>query len=204
MTARHDPASRPDQHLRSPAIGVGKSLQPAAPLEQSVAWRLFFALLLVGAVILIFGSASSDDDALVTTEVEGRTEERAELGPDPATTPAETATSFTLVAGGDVLVHESVAASAATDDGFDFGPQLAVIAPTVRAADVAICHLEVPISATNDDLAYYPAFRVPSQLAPALAGAGFDSCSVASNHSLDAGEAGVASTLDQLDRAGVD
>jgi hypothetical protein len=37
----------------------------------------------------------------------------------------------------------------------------------------------------------------------AIAAAGFDRCSVASNHSLDKGEAGVDSTLDALDAAGL-
>ena len=49
----------------------------------------------------------------------------------------------------------------------------------------------------------YPTYGVPAQIAPALAASGFDRCSVASNHSLDKGEAGIDSTLNALDAAGV-
>ncbi|MFI7498505.1 CapA family protein [Streptomyces sp. NPDC049687] len=49
----------------------------------------------------------------------------------------------------------------------------------------------------------HPAFRSPSEIAPALAATGYDGCSTASHHSLDDGAAGVQRTLDALDGAGV-
>lgn len=120
----------------------------------------------------------------------------------------DAADGFTLAVAGDTLVHESVAASAAVGTPgettqYDFGPMFAEVAGAIGGADLALCHMETPISASNDDLSYYPAFRVPSQIADAVAGAGFDGCSTASNHALDAGPDGVASTLAQLQRAGL-
>lgn len=106
----------------------------------------------------------------------------------------------TIAFTGDVLVHESVAGSAATNDGFDFAPQFSEVAPVLAQADLAICHLETPISSDNAALSYYPAFLVPAQVADGIAAAGFDGCSVASNHALDAGEAGVRSTFAELER----
>ncbi|EFL03907.1 lipoprotein [Streptomyces sp. SPB78] len=57
----------------------------------------------------------------------------------------------------------------------------------------------------DDDGPYtgYPAFVSPPQVATALATTGYDSCSTASNHSLDDGTAGVSRTLGALDRAGI-
>ena len=55
----------------------------------------------------------------------------------------------------------------------------------------------------EDALSSYPRFRAPGTLATDLAEAGFDGCSVATNHALDFGEQGVVATLDALDAAGL-
>ena len=68
---------------------------------------------------------------------------------------------------------------------------------------MAICHLEVTLARPGDGLSSYPRFRAPRELAGDLAEAGYDGCSVASNHALDFGEHGVVATLDALDEAGV-
>lgn len=120
--------------------------------------------------------------------------------PDPPRT-------FTIAAGGDLLIHRSIAAQAdANVPGYgthDFAPLLAPIEPWISPADLAICHLEVPLSSTNVGLSYYPGFNAPWELADAIAATGYDTCSTASNHALDMGRTGVEATLDILDRAGV-
>jgi Bacterial capsule synthesis protein PGA_cap len=113
--------------------------------------------------------------------------------------------SFTIAATGDLLAHEPVvraASAAAGGSGYDFRPLLAAIRPQLSAADLAICHLETPLSG-NGRITYYPDFAAPRQIAPALAWAGFDTCTTASNHTLDQGVRGVRTTLDALDAAGV-
>jgi len=55
----------------------------------------------------------------------------------------------------------------------------------------------------NSDLSTYPRFNAPHEVAEAIAYAGFDGCSTASNHSIDKGAAGLLDTLDILDRAGL-
>ena len=49
----------------------------------------------------------------------------------------------------------------------------------------------------------YPTFATPPDLARAIKATGWDACSTASNHTLDQGQGGVASTLRALRRAGV-
>lgn len=110
---------------------------------------------------------------------------------------------FTLLATGDVLIHGRVRAAAETPVGFDFRPLLAETAPEVAAADLALCHLEVPLSADGRRLSGYPLFNAPPEVATALAAVGFDGCSTASNHSVDRGADGVVATLDVLDGAGL-
>jgi poly-gamma-glutamate synthesis protein (capsule biosynthesis protein) len=77
------------------------------------------------------------------------------------------------------------------------------VAPAVAAADWAVCHLEVTLGVQGVVSSSYPRLAAPALLADGLASAGFDSCSTASNHSLDFGEAGVVSTIAALDQAGV-
>jgi poly-gamma-glutamate capsule biosynthesis protein CapA/YwtB (metallophosphatase superfamily) len=79
----------------------------------------------------------------------------------------------------------------------------ASIRPLVSAADLAVCHLETPLSPSGRHLSGYPRFNAPPQLAAALRAAGYDACSVASNHAMDQGFRGVAGTLAVLDRAGL-
>lgn len=115
------------------------------------------------------------------------------------------ARSFTVVATGDVLIHTPLADQAAADaratgaGPFDFRPMFAGIKPVIAAADLAICHLETPLAPPGGPFSSYPTFSVPPQVAPALADLGYDTCSTASNHTLDKGAAGVRRTLDDLD-----
>ncbi|MBK3578912.1 CapA family protein [Streptomyces sp. MBT65] len=105
---------------------------------------------------------------------------------------------FTLVAAGDILPHSAVLDRARFDaggTGYDFRPMLSAVQPLVSRADLALCHIEnvygdVPLTS-------------PPEEAQGLAATGYDSCSTASDHSLDLGTAGVRRTLDTLDGAGV-
>jgi poly-gamma-glutamate synthesis protein (capsule biosynthesis protein) len=109
---------------------------------------------------------------------------------------------------GDALIHTQLNARAALDGDatgrrYDFRPMFDPISEYVGGADLALCHLEVPLSATDTNLSGYPAFNAPREVADGLADAGFDGCSTASNHSLDQGAAGVIATISVLDDAGL-
>ena len=114
-----------------------------------------------------------------------------------------------VVAAGDLFVQPDLTAQAAADaraagkTGHDFTQILAAIAPMVREADLAVCHVEQPLAPPEGPFTGYPIFSAPPQLADAAAATGFDTCSTASNHTLDYGEEGVRRTLDNLDRVGL-
>ncbi|MEU3716787.1 CapA family protein [Streptomyces californicus] len=119
---------------------------------------------------------------------------------------AEGPRPFTLLAAGDVLPHSSVIDRAAADAdgaGYDFAPMLAGVAPVVSGADLAFCHMETVYGEKGGPYTGYPSFKSPPEIAAALRTTGFDSCSTASNHTLDDGPEGVLRTLDALDEAGV-
>lgn len=132
------------------------------------------------------------------------------VGGGPSTPPSPArATTLTVVAAGDLLVHEALTAQAAADArasgvaGHDFTKVLEAVAPVISSADLAICHMEQPLAKPEGPFTGYPLFSAPPQLADAAAAAGFDTCSTASNHSLDTGVEGVVRTLDNLDRVGI-
>ncbi|MFF7035685.1 CapA family protein [Streptomyces griseus] len=113
---------------------------------------------------------------------------------------------FTLLAAGDVLPHSSVIDQAAADAdgaGYDFAPMLAGVAPVVSGADLAFCHMETVYGKEGGPYTGYPSFKSPPEVAAALRTTGFDSCSTASNHTLDDGAEGVSRTLGALDQAGI-
>jgi poly-gamma-glutamate capsule biosynthesis protein CapA/YwtB (metallophosphatase superfamily) len=126
----------------------------------------------------------------------------------PATGSSSAGRGFTLIASGDVLTHGAVLERASAygrrvGQPYDFRPMLADLRPIVAHADLALCHLEVPLSRNGQDISSWPAFNAPPQLAAALRWAGYDACSTASNHSMDQGPQGVAATLEVMDAAGL-
>jgi poly-gamma-glutamate capsule biosynthesis protein CapA/YwtB (metallophosphatase superfamily) len=144
-----------------------------------------------GADTLTSGAESGAGDGTASEEADGAGGGSAEPR------------SFTIAATGELLIHESVAAAAATGGSWDFSPMLSSVAPMIGSADLAICHIESPLSPDNSSLSYYPAFSVPRELARAIADTGYDTCSLASNHALDTGSNGVVGTLTALDDVNV-
>ena len=119
------------------------------------------------------------------------------------------ARTVTILGTGDVLIHpqlwEQAHADAASEgkDGYDFGPMLASVSPDVHRADLAICEMESPLAPPQGPFEGWPTFSSPPQVLTALKGVGYDSCTTASNHSIDQGYTGVKRTLDEIDAAGL-
>jgi poly-gamma-glutamate synthesis protein (capsule biosynthesis protein) len=106
-----------------------------------------------------------------------------------------------VAASGDFLIHGPVYRRALAYGGgrrYEFRPMLRAIRPVIARADIALCHLETPLSYGAP--AGYPSFRAPAALAAAIRATGWDVCSTASNHTLDGGQRGVNTTLRILDR----
>lgn len=122
----------------------------------------------------------------------------APASPSPEPDPDVT---FTLVAGGDILTHGPVLDSAQRQGGgeYDFAPLMANVRPYVDGADLGLCHLEVPVAPEGVPPSGYPMFGAPIELVTAIDDEGWDGCSVASNHAVDRGFAGLEATLDAMD-----
>ena len=126
--------------------------------------------------------------------------------PQTTSTTVFTPRTFVVAASGDLLLHTRVlqfAQANAGGDGYDFDPMFAEIAPLISAADLDLCHLEVPLSADNSVISDFPIFSGPRDIIGSAARAGYDGCSTASNHSLDKGTTGVFDTLSVFDDEGI-
>jgi len=160
--------------------------------------RLTFAL----ACIATGCTATTSSTSLTTTVVSTA----------PTTVAAPTAITFAFT--GDILSHTPLInqakrtaianSTAETKLDYDFRPMFLDIKPLISDVDVAVCHLETPIAPEGEELSTFPLFGVPKEITSAIADAGFDRCSTASNHAYDRGNDGIDATVNALNAAGVD
>ena len=121
-----------------------------------------------------------------------------------AVRPEPTTDQITVLFTGDTIIHLTVTAAAARrGDPYDYSALFDPVSHIISSADLALCHLEVPLSPTSSNLSSYPLFNSPREVAEGLAAAGYDGCSTASNHAFDQGVAGVEGTIQVLTEAGL-
>ena len=83
-------------------------------------------------------------------------------------------------ASGDLLIHSAVFDRALVLGGgrhYDFAPMFAQIKPYIEGADLALCHVETPM--TPAPPTGYPTFNTPPALATAIRQTGWRACSTA-------------------------
>ncbi len=132
------------------------------------------------------------------------TTQHQQTGVSSATKPAAPKpVRLTVEVNGDLLIHSPVWEQALVDGHgrYDFYPMLREIAPYIKHADLAICHIETPM--TPRPPTGYPVFNTPPALAAAIKKTGWRICDTASNHSVDQGQYGIDQTGRALDRAGI-
>ena len=160
-------------------------------------------------LIVACSSTSADDSASqrdsVTTSLAGPTTSSLSAAPTSSTlAPIELTFAFT----GDTLIHSPLWAAAAENgarsgSAYDFRPMFADVRDVISAADFAICHLETPFAPPGVELSTMPKYQVPTEVAAALADAGYDRCSTASNHAMDGGVASIEHTVAALEDVGI-
>lgn len=153
---------------------------------------LAIAAVVIAAVALIVRGGGGGGRSLAPEEVV-----RAQRQAQPV--------HFTVSASGDLLIHTPVWERALALGGgshYDFAAELDEIRPYVAGADLALCHVETPM--TPAPPASYPIFNTPPALAEGIEATGWDACDTASNHSLDQTQTGIDDTGRALDRASVE
>lgn len=106
--------------------------------------------------------------------------------------------AITLAFTGDVMLGRGVAQAL---DG-DWEGAFVDVRPWLADADLTFANLESPLTTAPQIGAGYDLRALPESVA-ALRAAGFDVVSLANNHTLDAGQAGLRKTADTLHAAGI-
>jgi len=161
------------------------------------------------------------DQGVVTTvnnsNVAASVPSTSALGETTTTSSTSTTTTTTLppvpislAFTGDILVQRGLWPTAAKNaqtsgstEPYDFSPMFNDVAELLSNADMAICHLESPIAPPGTELLSYPKYQVPSQIITAIAEAGYDACSTASEHVFDGGSDAVNATVVALEEQGI-
>lgn len=184
--------------------------QSRNPRQGRTNWQTCAALLTAAVLTMLTGCGTSPpprpDADRGGPEPTVRAPQGPKASPDGGGAANARREGFTLVASGDILPHDSIIEQAHADadsEGHDFRPMLAEARPVAEEADLALCHMETVYGPDGGPFTGYPEFKSPPDIAKALKETGYDSCSTASNHTLDAGVVGVQRTLRAMDRAGL-
>lgn len=128
--------------------------------------------------------------------------------PTPTPTPEPTPRAVTFRVTGDIMASQSMlgyAQSAAGGDGYDYGPQFALIAEELANADYTMGNLETTIGMYKDQpYSGYPRFNTPETLLDALKDCGYDFLTLANNHMLDRYFDGMKNTVACVEQYGFD
>ncbi|MBQ3049982.1 MAG: CapA family protein [Oscillospiraceae bacterium] len=114
--------------------------------------------------------------------------------------PKEIYLSAKLSAVGDNLIHDTLYNQALRRTGgeyYNFLPVYDNVAELIKTADIAVVNQETPMSKSNPP-SNYPMFNCPTDMAEQLVQLGFDVATIANNHMLDQGAAGLAETVELL------
>jgi len=114
-----------------------------------------------------------------------------------------TTTAATLVAAGDILIHDTVYNAAKTGNSYNFKPMFQLVKPYISKADIAVANSESIIGGEGIGLSTYPTFNSPYEVGDAVKDAGFDVVTMANNHTLDRGEAAISNAIHYWDHIGM-
>ncbi|MCB1137584.1 MAG: CapA family protein [Leptospiraceae bacterium] len=120
-----------------------------------------------------------------------------------ARAPVGSRISFAVV--GDLMGHDEQIKSAYDTKCkcYDYSSVFEDTAPIFRKADLAIGNLEVTLPGKADRYKGYPLFGSPDAYAEAMKKAGFDILTLANNHTVDTGKAGVIRTWNVVHKLGM-
>ena len=97
---------------------------------------------------------------------------------------------------GDALIHSNVYEDArGTDGSYDFKPMLEQIKPISIKYDLKYYNQETILGGATLGYSNYPRFNSPTEVGDAFLDAGFNLVSLATNHTMDKGEAGVINSV---------
>ena len=148
-------------------------------------WVVLFFLLLVVIILLCIKKFNK------------KSNNKKENNSTPIVTtkkPREYEASLFMV--GDALIHSGIYFDAKSSDGtYDFKPMLELIKPIAKNYDLRYYNQETILGGAEFGYSSYPRFNSPQAVGDAFLDAGFNLVSLANNHTMDKGEAGVINSV---------
>jgi poly-gamma-glutamate synthesis protein (capsule biosynthesis protein) len=154
-------------------------------------------LLLAIAAIIAFGACSAMNNSGLSTNFDASGINDNTAGGSANQAAGEPA-RVTFAAVGDNLIHGAVYTAAQTSDGYDFTDMYAPCKSYIEGVDIAYINSETICAGEQFGLQSYPMFNGPTEVLDAVAWAGFDWISTASNHAMDMGEEGILAQLEHI------
>lgn len=125
---------------------------------------------------------------------------------EPTEPPIVKESTATISAVGDLLIHDSLLASAKNGSEYSFDSMFTLFKSYATASDYAVANLETTLAGNNNGWKYagYPNFNSPDSLLTAVKGTGFDMLLTINNHSYDTGTLGFRRTAKTVTASGLD
>jgi len=152
--------------------------------------RVLIALFFLTALVVVSINYIKDN---VLKEQKVEEKEEKIVIPEPKKEPKDYQASLFMV--GDALIHSSIYEDAYTGSGYDFKPMLERIKPIASQYDLVYYNQETILGGPELGFSNYPRFNSPYEVGDAFIDAGFNLVSLATNHTMDKGEAGVLNSV---------
>jgi len=165
-------------------------------------------LLLLTVTLTACGATASPSVTTVSETVFTTTAETATETEVTTLAPIPPDITVSFCAAGDNLVHSPIYSQAAKrskqagGDGYDFTYAYENVAEIISSRDLAVINQETLICNDVFPPSSYPNFNSPVALGDHMIDIGFDVFSIANNHSLDQGTAGLSDCLDYWENRG--
>ncbi|MDO4963844.1 MAG: CapA family protein [bacterium] len=146
-------------------------------LKKSV--KIFFAFILIIIILILILLKEDKNDtknSINNKDSSKKTEEKS-----------NSFKKLSLLAVGDVLIHESVYKDAYINGTYDFHKMFEDIEPIIKKYDLKFCNQESTIGGNTLGISGYPSFNSPDEIGDEIVNLGFNLISLANNHALDKG-----------------
>ena len=164
---------------------------------------LLLALLLVG-VLVYLDTDDKQQQFDQTLKINTTTEQKeGSKNEEVATKEKSPTTTASLLAVGDILIHDTVYKDARTTSSYDFDPMFSKVKQYISQADIAFANQESIVGGPELGYSGYPTFNGPYEIADAVSWSGFDIVNMANNHTLDRGEKGVINSTNYFNGLGL-
>lgn len=160
-------------------------------IKKNIFKKFIFLLLIIGITFIAFYSYNH----FFKTEPKNTPTENKKVDKKKKE-PQDEIYNLKLLATGDGLIHSVIYRSYQKSDGtYDFSGALSEVKDIVKNYDIAYYNQETPLGDKSLQYSGYPLFYTPEEYGQAMIDIGFNTVSLASNHSLDKGEKGILNTL---------